>query len=117
MQGGEEARSETYLVVRCNDERRSQRRRWAFFNSLLKSDFNGRNHLGRPDMNRRTEEEPVVTIARRELFELGAAVGLALLAGRPEPTSAAESGAEPPGSKREAQEDLLRMLAEIRKAL
>jgi len=31
MQGGEEARSETYLVVRCNDERRSQRRRWAFF--------------------------------------------------------------------------------------
>ena len=42
MQGGavpagrqEEARSETYLVVRCNDERRSQRRRWAFFNSRL----------------------------------------------------------------------------------
>ena len=63
MQGGEEARSETYLDVRCNDERRilrssagfaraswgearkggvppseeSQRRRWAFFSSLLKS--------------------------------------------------------------------------------
>src|SRR3990172_7389767 len=35
MQGGEEARSEAYSVVRCNDERRSQRRRWAFFNSLL----------------------------------------------------------------------------------
>ena len=35
MQGGEEARSEAYLVVRCNDERRSQRRRWAFFISLL----------------------------------------------------------------------------------
>ena len=35
MQGGEEARSETYLDVRCNDERRSQRRRWAFFSSLL----------------------------------------------------------------------------------
>ncbi len=35
MQGGEEARSEAYLAVRCNDERRSQRRRWAFFNSLL----------------------------------------------------------------------------------
>jgi len=31
MQGGEEARSEAYWVVRCNDERRSQRRRWAFF--------------------------------------------------------------------------------------
>jgi len=35
MQGGEEARSEADLAVRCNDERRSQRRRWAFFNSLL----------------------------------------------------------------------------------
>ena len=35
MQGGEEARSETYLDVRENDERRSQRRRWAFFSSLL----------------------------------------------------------------------------------
>ena len=35
MQGGEEARSEAYSVVRCNDERRSQRRRWAFFISLL----------------------------------------------------------------------------------
>ena len=34
MQGGEEARSETYLSVRCNDKRRSQRRRWAFFNRL-----------------------------------------------------------------------------------
>jgi len=60
MQGGEEARSETYLDVRCNDERRilcssagfacanwgevrkggeppseeSLRSRWAFFNSL-----------------------------------------------------------------------------------
>ena len=37
MQGGEEARSETYLDVRKNDEQRSQRRRWAFFSSLLKS--------------------------------------------------------------------------------
>ena len=35
MQGGEEARSETYLDVRENDERRSQRRRWAFFSGLL----------------------------------------------------------------------------------
>src|SRR3990172_3518409 len=42
MQGGavpagrqEEARSEAYSDVRCNDERRSQRRRWAFFSSLL----------------------------------------------------------------------------------
>jgi hypothetical protein len=35
MQGGEEARSEAYLDVRCNDERRSQRRRWVFFSSLL----------------------------------------------------------------------------------
>jgi len=35
MQGGEEVRSEAYSVVRCNDERRSQRRRWAFFISLL----------------------------------------------------------------------------------
>jgi len=62
MQGGEEARSETYLDVRCNDERphspferglrprklwgrfrkggvppseESQRRRWTFFSSLL----------------------------------------------------------------------------------
>ena len=61
MQGGEEARSETYLAVRCNDERpispqsasfaraslgevrkgdvspseESRRRRWAVFNSLL----------------------------------------------------------------------------------
>jgi len=34
MQGGEEPRSETYLAVRSNDEGRSQRRRWAFFNSL-----------------------------------------------------------------------------------
>src|SRR3972149_5613297 len=38
MQGGEEARSETYLDVRENDERRSQRRRWAFFSSLLALD-------------------------------------------------------------------------------
>jgi len=38
MQGGKEARSEAYSVVRCNDERRGQRRRWAFFNSLLKLD-------------------------------------------------------------------------------
>jgi len=37
MQGGEEARSEAYLVVRCNDEQRSQHRRWAFFISLLGS--------------------------------------------------------------------------------
>ncbi len=37
MQGGEEARSEAYLVVRCNDEQRSQRRRWAFFISLLEA--------------------------------------------------------------------------------
>jgi len=35
MQGGEEVRSETSPVVRCNDERRSQRRRWAFFTSPL----------------------------------------------------------------------------------
>src|SRR3989304_2312682 len=38
MQGGEEGRSETYLVVRENDERRSQRRRWAFFNSRLEKE-------------------------------------------------------------------------------
>src|SRR3972149_1803126 len=44
MQGGEEARSEAYLVVRCNDERRSQRRRWAFFNSLLTKNANQRVH-------------------------------------------------------------------------
>src|SRR3972149_254506 len=36
MQGGEEVRSEAYLDVRCSDERRSQRRRWAFFSSLLR---------------------------------------------------------------------------------
>src|SRR3989304_7718554 len=35
MQGGEEVRSEAYLDVRCSDERRSQRRRWAFFSTLL----------------------------------------------------------------------------------
>jgi len=35
MQGGEEARSEAYLDVRCNDERQSQRRRWVFFSGLL----------------------------------------------------------------------------------
>ena len=28
-------RSEAYLKVRCNDEGRGKRRRWAFFNSLL----------------------------------------------------------------------------------
>jgi len=39
MQGGEEARSEAYFAVRCNDERRSQRRRWAFFNSLLRLNY------------------------------------------------------------------------------
>jgi len=44
MQGGEEARSEAYSVVRCNDEQRSQRRRWAFFNSLLEA-LDGRSHL------------------------------------------------------------------------
>jgi len=34
MQGGAEARSEAYSVIRCNDERRGRRRRWASFNSL-----------------------------------------------------------------------------------
>jgi len=28
-------RSEAYLDVRCSDEGRGERRRWAFFNSLL----------------------------------------------------------------------------------
>jgi hypothetical protein len=28
-------RSEAYLDVRCNDEGRRERRRWAFFSSLL----------------------------------------------------------------------------------
>jgi hypothetical protein len=29
-------RSEAYLCVRCNDEGRGKRRRWAFFSILLK---------------------------------------------------------------------------------
>jgi len=51
MQGGEEVRSEAYLVVRCNDERRSQRRKWAFFISLLVVPS-----LNRPSLIRRSLE-------------------------------------------------------------
>jgi hypothetical protein len=31
----ESLRSEAYLLVRCNDEGREERSRWAFFRSLL----------------------------------------------------------------------------------
>ena len=72
-------------------------------------------------MDTMAEEGPVVTLARRELFELGAAVGLALIAGAPQPAiaSATASGPEPSGSmpKSQAQDDLLRMQGEIRGAL
>ena len=37
-------RSEAYVRVRCNDEGREQRRRWAFFNSLLWVDPQPLNH-------------------------------------------------------------------------
>lgn len=63
---------------------------------------------------------PVVTIGRRELFELGAAVGMALLAGS---EASAQTAASPPPSLSPmppadgSSSELLRMQADIRRAL
>src|SRR3990172_4414551 len=71
-------------------------------------------------MSTEHEKSPVVTIGRRELFELGAAVGVALLAGS---EASAQGGTVPsaglaplPATDGTAIE-LLRMQADIRRAL
>ncbi|HEX8012414.1 MAG TPA: 4Fe-4S dicluster domain-containing protein [Casimicrobiaceae bacterium] len=64
------------------------------------------------------DEHPVATINRREFFELGAAVGASLLAGAP-PAAAqpTQSPPEPPGPLPGSEDTLLRMQADIRRAL
>lgn len=58
----------------------------------------------RRSSNQRSDESPVVTISRRELFELGAAVGAALLAGGEGTAQAADAPAPLPGSDGTANE-------------
>lgn len=73
-----------------------------------------------PSPHRESDESPVATISRRELFQLGAAVGTALVAGAGD-TAQAAPAATPPLAPLPAADgtadDLLRMQSDIRRAL
>lgn len=72
-------------------------------------------------MDAEHEGSPVATIGRRDLFELGAAVGLSLLAGSPavasQPTEAQPEPPTPLPAPEGVEDTLLRMQADIRRAL
>jgi molybdopterin-containing oxidoreductase family iron-sulfur binding subunit len=76
--------------------------------------------IRRESMNTDVGQDPVVTVGRRELFELGAAVGVALLAGG---EASAQTGAAPSAAPlplpvtQGTGNELLRMQADLRRAM